>query len=40
MCAVRRQNFDIKLKTLRVLGEWFPEYVTSGEWERIIPRPE
>jgi multimeric flavodoxin WrbA len=38
--AVRRQNYEIKLKTLRVLGEWFPEYVTSGEWERIIPRPK
>ncbi len=38
--AVRRQNFDVKLKTLRHLGEWFPEYVTSGEWERIIPRPK
>ena len=39
MIAVRRQNFEIKLKTLRGLGEWFPEYVTSGEWERVIPRP-
>lgn len=40
MIAVRRQNFDIKLKILRTLGEWFPEYVTSGEWERVIPRPK
>ncbi len=40
MVAVRRQNFDVKLQTLRALGEWFPEYVTSGEWERVIPRPE
>ncbi len=39
MIAVRRQNFDIKLKMLRSLGEWFPDYVTSGEWERVIPRP-
>jgi len=38
--AVRRQNFDAKLETLRLLGEWFPEYVTSGEWERVIPRPK
>ena len=40
MIAVRRQNFNVKLKTLRSLGEWFPEYVTSGEWERVIPRPQ
>lgn len=39
MVPVRRQNLAIKLKTLRLLGEWLPEYVTSGEWERIIPRP-
>jgi multimeric flavodoxin WrbA len=39
MVPVRRQNFDIKTKTLRIIGEWFPEYVTSGEWERVIPRP-
>ena len=40
MINVRRQNFDVKLKTLRSQGEWFPEYVTSGEWERVIPRPQ
>lgn len=40
MINVRRQNFDVKLKALRFQGEWFPEYVTSGEWERVIPRPQ
>ncbi len=40
MIPVRRQNTAIKLKTLRKIGEWLPEYVTSGEWERVIPRPE
>jgi multimeric flavodoxin WrbA len=40
MIPVRRQNFDAKLKSLRGIGEWFPEYVTTGEWERVIPRPQ
>jgi multimeric flavodoxin WrbA len=40
MINVRRQNFEVKLKTLRIVGEWFPEYVTSGEWERVIPQPK
>ena len=40
MVPVRRQNMAVKLRTLRQIGEWLPEYVTSGEWEKIIPRPE
>ena len=39
MIPVRRQNLMIKRKTLRLIGQWLPEHVTSGEWERIIPRP-
>ena len=39
MVPVRRQNMEIKLKTLRELGEWLPDHVKTGEWERVIPRP-
>jgi multimeric flavodoxin WrbA len=39
MVPVRRQNLDIKMKMMEVLGDWLPEHVTSGEWERVIPRP-
>ena len=36
---VRRQNFAFKLQSLRLLGDWLSEYIESGEWRRIIPRP-
>ena len=37
---VRRQNLAFKSQSLRLLGEWLPEYIESGEWERVIPRPK
>ena len=39
MLPVRRQNLPIKLNTLKSIGEWLVDHVTTGEWERVIPRP-
>jgi multimeric flavodoxin WrbA len=39
MIPARRQNLPIKVKTLRIIGEWLVDHVESGEWERVIPRP-
>lgn len=36
---VRRQNLEIKTRMLRLMGEWLPDHIESGEWERVIPRP-
>ena len=38
MVPARRQNFPVKLQVMEVLGRWSPQYVTSGEWERVTPR--
>ena len=40
MVPVRRQNMEIKKRTLRELGEWLPDHIQTGEWERVIPRPQ
>ena len=39
MVPVRRQNLPIKIKMLELLGQWLPEHITSGAWERVIERP-
>ena len=39
MVPVRRQNMTYKIRSLAEMGEWLPDYVASGEWERVIPRP-
>jgi hypothetical protein len=39
MIPARRQNHPVKVKTLRIIGEWLVDHVESGEWERVIPRP-
>jgi multimeric flavodoxin WrbA len=39
MLPARRQNLPIKLKTLRIIGEWLVDHVETGEWQRVIPRP-
>ena len=39
MLPARRQNFPIKVKTLRIIGQWLVDHVSSGEWERVIPKP-
>ena len=39
MVPVRRQNMEYKVKSLKAMGEWLPDHIKSGEWERVIPRP-